>query len=225
MKGPRRRHHHLQRRGLQLPGAAAGARGARARVRVDVRHGGGPPRVDRVGRGVAAPAERPFCVRHLGADAAPHWCSSRDRFGVKPLYYHDGGSFVAFASEVKALLRATRSPASPVSPGAERVLHVPEHLHRPDAVRRHQAAAGRARADAVAASRRRPRARCRSAICCRRADPLDIDADEAAAEVHRLFVAAVERQLVSDVPVGHLSERRAGLRLDHDHRALEHRRA
>jgi asparagine synthase (glutamine-hydrolysing) len=34
------------------------------------------------------------------------------------------------------------------------------------------------------------------------ADPLDIEPGEAASEVHRLFVNAVNRQLVSDVPVG-----------------------
>src|SRR4051812_49430954 len=35
---------------------------------------------------------------------------ARDRFGVKPLYYYGGGSFLAFASEVKGMLTVPGVP-------------------------------------------------------------------------------------------------------------------
>jgi asparagine synthase (glutamine-hydrolysing) len=37
----------------------------------------------------------------------------RDRFGIKPLYYHRGRGFLAFASEVQALLHCRRVPREP----------------------------------------------------------------------------------------------------------------
>ncbi|MFJ1767892.1 asparagine synthase (glutamine-hydrolyzing) [Amycolatopsis sp. NPDC088138] len=38
---------------------------------------------------------------------------ARDRIGIKPLYFHRGDGFVAFASEVEALLRCRRIPRRP----------------------------------------------------------------------------------------------------------------
>ena len=61
---------HLQRRDLQLQGAARGADGARPRVPHDLRHRGAARRVRAVGRGRAAPPQRHVRVRHLGSRAA-----------------------------------------------------------------------------------------------------------------------------------------------------------
>jgi asparagine synthase (glutamine-hydrolysing) len=125
----------------------------------------------------------------------------RDRFGVKPLYYHNGGSFVAFASEVKALLALPAVPRRLCLPAlneyftfqnifTDRTLFDGVKLLPPGHLMELSPSA-------PAAARAMP-------FCdlLPSDNPLEIDADEAATEVHRLFVAAVERQLVSDVPVG-----------------------
>ena len=65
---------------------------------------------------------------------------ARDRFGIKPLYYAQVDGRFLFASEVKSLLRGRR-PAPRLAGGARRVLHLPEHAQRPDALRRRAHAA------------------------------------------------------------------------------------
>ena len=73
---------------------------------------------------------------------------ARDRFGIKPLYYAEHDGRFTFASEIKSLLRA--GVPRRVSPrGARRVLHLPEHPQRPDAVRRRAAAPAGALADGL----------------------------------------------------------------------------
>ncbi len=61
---------------------------------------------------------------------------ARDRFGVKPLYYADLDRRVPVRLRDQVDARARRA-ARPDEPAASaRVLHVPEHLHRRNAVRR-----------------------------------------------------------------------------------------
>ena len=123
---------------------------------------------------------------------------ARDRYGIKPLYYFQQGGTVAFASEIKALLEHPRLRAR-VSPAAlleyftfqnqfgDRTLFEGVHMLPPghvmtvtvDGVRQqrywdfHFAEPGSA-----------------------------ADAAEYDEELYRRFVQAVQRQLVSDVPVG-----------------------
>lgn len=125
----------------------------------------------------------------------------RDRFGVKPLYLHDGGSFFAFASEIKGLLALSAVPRRLSLPALNEYFTFQNIF------------TDRTLFDGIkllpaGCSLTLPFATTGVGTAVRycdllpTADPLEIDRDEAADEVHRLFVAAVERQLVSDVPVG-----------------------
>jgi len=63
----------------------------------------------------------PECVKHLNGMFAfvlhdarrGQVVTARDHFGVKPLYWHESGTEVCFASEIKALLKHPRVPAEP----------------------------------------------------------------------------------------------------------------
>lgn len=125
----------------------------------------------------------------------------RDRFGVKPLYWHEGNGFVAFASEIKGLLSV---------PGVSTTLCLPalnEYFTFQNIFTDRTLFEGIRMLPAgysfvvpwAATALPAPRRFCDLLPA---EDPLDIDVDEASDEVHRLFVAAVERQLISDVPVG-----------------------
>lgn len=126
---------------------------------------------------------------------------ARDRFGVKPIYWHEAGGFVAFASEIKGLLAV---------PGVSAKLCLPalnEYFTFQNIFTDRTLFEGIRMVPAGcsisipwdATSMPAPKRFC---DLLPSEDPLDIDVDEAADEVHRLFVAAVERQLISDVPVG-----------------------
>ena len=49
---------------------------------------------------------------------------ARDRFGIKPLYYHESGGVLAFASEVRALVRSGVVPATIDRAGGVRILPI-----------------------------------------------------------------------------------------------------
>ena len=126
---------------------------------------------------------------------------ARDRFGVKPLYYHDGGSYLAFASEIKGLLALPNMPRKLCLPALNEYFtfqNIFTDRTLLDGIKLLPAGCGITMPWSATAAP----APFRFCDLLPSADPLDIDADEAAEEVHRLFVAAVERQLVSDVPVG-----------------------
>jgi asparagine synthase (glutamine-hydrolysing) len=126
---------------------------------------------------------------------------ARDRFGVKPLYWYLANGVLIFASEIKAILK---HPAVSV-----RVSHdalnqyftfqniftdvtlfkdirlLPQGSTLMLDLNGHHEPVIEEYWDYPAA-----------------AQPLDIDETESAEQLHRLFVQAVTRQLVSDVPVG-----------------------
>jgi len=126
---------------------------------------------------------------------------ARDRFGVKPLYFCDAGSYLAFASEIKGLLALPGISAKLCLPAlneyftfqnifSDRTLFEGIRLLPPGCLISIPL-------DATAAP-----APERFVDLVPAEEPLDVDLDEASTEVQRLFMAAVERQLVSDVPVG-----------------------
>ena len=125
----RQRRRHLQRRDLQLPRAARGARGARA----PLPHRDTDTEVivhayEEWGDGCLRRAST-ACSRSRSGTRRRRLLLARDRFGVKPLYWWSDGAVFVFGSEVKALLAAPARRRRPVRRGARRVLHVPEHLH------------------------------------------------------------------------------------------------
>ena len=126
---------------------------------------------------------------------------ARDRFGTKPLYYHDAGAYLAFASEIKGLLALPGTPRKLCLPALNEYFtfqNIFTDRTLFDGIKLLPAGC----AIVVPWSATAAPAATRFCDLLPSDDPLDINADEASEEVHRLFVAAVERQLVSDVPVG-----------------------
>jgi asparagine synthase (glutamine-hydrolysing) len=125
---------------------------------------------------------------------------ARDRFGVKPLYYHFDGARLLFGSEIKAIL-AHPSMCARVCYEAlneyftfqnvltDRTLFEGVHLLPPGCVLTLDLGAG-----CPPVQRRYWDYQ----FC---AEPLEISETEAAEELLRLFTQAVTRQLMSDVPL------------------------
>jgi asparagine synthase (glutamine-hydrolysing) len=124
---------------------------------------------------------------------------ARDRYGIKPLYYWQGQGVTVFGSEIKALLRHPRVRVA-VNPAAlleyftfqnqfgDATLFAGVHLLPAGHVMR-------VSPDGTSARRRY--------WDFHFAEPAVAgDPAEYAEELHRRFVTAVQRQLVSDVPVG-----------------------
>lgn len=126
---------------------------------------------------------------------------ARDRFGVKPLYYYDGGSFLAFASEIKGLLSLPAIPRKLCLPALNEYFTF-QNIFTDRTLLEGIKLLPAGCAMSVSFSATAAPAPFRFCDLLPSESPLDITTDEAAEEVHRLFVAAVERQLVSDVPVG-----------------------
>ena len=197
----RQRPSGLQRRGLQLPGAARRARGARARVLDLVRQRGRASRLRGMGAVLLPALQRHVVARHLGRATCGRTrvVLCRDHLGIKPMYLAEAGGRLLFASEIKALLACSRARSRSVDEQrlAEYLLRgLHDHDERTFFGRRAPDAAGdgdghlpRRTASASGASATgRP-----SLSGRRRADP---------AVFRAAFRRAVERRLVADVTVG-----------------------
>ena len=126
---------------------------------------------------------------------------ARDRFGTKPLYYHDAGAYLAFASEIKGLLALPGTPRKLCLPALNEYFTF-QNIFTDRTLFEGIKLLPAGCAIVVPWSATAAPAATRFCDLLPSDDPLDINADEASEEVHRLFVAAVERQLISDVPVG-----------------------
>lgn len=123
----------------------------------------------------------------------------RDRYGVKPLYWYCRDGVFLFASEIKAILKypgVSRDMCYPALNEYFSFQNILSDLTLFEGVRLLPAGTF-----LTVSAEQAPRI---SQYWDYPFDlePLELSADEAAEEVHRLFVNAVTRQLVSDVPVG-----------------------
>jgi len=124
-------------------------------------------------------------------------CVARDRFGIKPLYYHRGEQSICFGSEIKALL-ATGRPSRRTDPQA---LH--EYLYYGAALGHRslftdvtELLPGHYATFDESGFSARPYARLQDHV------PVGDDVATATEEVRRLLDRSVKRHLISDVPVG-----------------------
>lgn len=121
----------------------------------------------------------------------------RDRLGIKPLYYCQRGELLWFASEIRALIHGAELKAKLCRSSLSRFLAF-QAVHAPGTLVEgiHQLRPGEWAIFQNGKLRKeqywQPRARL----------PLIEAEQEAKSEVRRLLAAAVERRLVSDVPLG-----------------------
>ena len=123
---------------------------------------------------------------------------ARDHFGVKPLYYAEHGGWLAFGSEIKAVLEGAQLGREVDETALEAFLTfrynpAPETLVR-----------GVSKLPAghfLTLRPGRPSGSTRSFVRAR-SSTVPCDTREAVDEYRRLVIAAVRRQLVADVPVG-----------------------
>ena len=124
---------------------------------------------------------------------------ARDRYGVKPLYWYARGGVFLFASEIKAILEHPAVPREISYPALNEYFsfqNILTDLTLFEGIRLLPPAT------ILTVGVGQP-------VRTRTywdypfdAQPLEISEEDAATETHRLFVEAVTRQLVSDVPVG-----------------------
>ncbi len=125
---------------------------------------------------------------------------ARDRFGVKPLYYHFDGSRLLFGSEIKAILAYPGVQARVCYPALNEYFtfqNVLTDLTLFDGIR--LLPAGCSLTLEMGAGRAPVQHRYWDFTIA--PEPLQISEAEAADELYRLFTQAVHRQLVSDVPL------------------------
>lgn len=124
---------------------------------------------------------------------------ARDRFGVKPLYWYRDGQTFLFASEIKAIL------AHPDVRRGVSYAALNEYFSFQNVLTDLTLFEGIRLLPPASILTIGPSDDLRIDTYWDypfSAEPLQISQEEAAEETHRLFVQAVERQLVSDVPVG-----------------------
>lgn len=125
---------------------------------------------------------------------------ARDRFGVKPLYYYCDGDKFVFASEIKAVLAYPGIPRAVCHPALNEYFtfqNVLTDLTLFEGIRILPAG----HYLTVNADQRVPPASTQYWDFDLASEPLKITFEEAAEELYRLFVQAVTRQLMSDVPI------------------------
>jgi asparagine synthase (glutamine-hydrolysing) len=136
-----------------------------------------------------------------GPRAAGRLFLARDRYGVKPLYYYNGGGAFVFASEIKALLKhpAVRARVSRAALSEYFTFqNIFSELTLFEGVRLLPAGCTMT----IDASASQPVRRQRYWDYRLHPDDSIGSREECAEELYRLFERAVTRQLVSDVPVG-----------------------
>src|SRR3990170_3798005 len=124
---------------------------------------------------------------------------ARDRYGVKPLYWYASGGVLIFASEIKSILEhpsVRRDISYPALNEYFSFQNVLSDLTLFDGIRLLPPAT------ILTVGVGQPVETRTYWDYPFDAEPLQISEEEAATETHRLFVQAVNRQLVSDVPVG-----------------------
>lgn len=126
---------------------------------------------------------------------------ARDRYGIKPLYWHFAGETLIFASEIKAILEHPRVKRELCYPALNEYFsfqNIFSDLTLFEGIRLLPPASCMAFDLNKAQS---PRIRCYWDYPFPR-DPWELKEDECVEHVHRLFKQAVTRQLISDVPIG-----------------------
>lgn len=126
---------------------------------------------------------------------------ARDRFGVKPLYYFESAEALVFASEVKAILKHPAVPRRVCPLALDEYFTFQNVLSDRtlfDGIK--LLPAGHLLSIDLAGDGSSSRKQWWDYRIPEQ--PLKISAQEAAGESRRLFVQAVERQLMSDVPIG-----------------------
>ena len=197
---------HLQRRDLQLRRAARGARPARSPFPHALRHRGDPPRSTKsTATDCVRALQRPFRLRDLGPPQRHACCSSRDRIGVRPLFYTRRRT--AFAVRLRGQGAASRTPAgrgaSSTRSGLDQIFTFWFPLAPRTVVRGHRrscrpATSLRGRRRAARASRAATGSSTSRARRSRPQPPEALLSDE----LRELLLDATRLRLRADVPVG-----------------------